>query len=69
MTRSTITPAEAAELQKLYQEHAARTQRAHLALAAKGMESAEFIEEDMAAGIAWRQIREILGKSGQHWMA
>jgi len=60
MNRRIITHEEAAELTRLYEEHAAASQRAGEILQSHGMESAEFADADRATGELWRRIREIL---------
>lgn len=59
----------AEEYKRLTAEHAAATEHAANVLRKYGMESAEFREADAATGKLYVQIRELLGKRGQHWMA
>ncbi len=69
MEQHTTGPEDGAELQRLYAEHAAATQRAFAVLASKGMEAPEFLEADRAVGDLWRRIRAILGTADRDWMA
>jgi hypothetical protein len=68
MAKAVTSSKESAELQRLYDEHAKASKRAAEILAAKGMESHEFLEADKTTGIIYRRIREILGTSGSQWM-
>jgi hypothetical protein len=69
MAKTVLSPEDGAELQRLYQEHAATNQKTAAVLASKGMDSPEFAEADKAAGAIGRRIREILGNAGKHWMS
>lgn len=59
----------AEDYQRLSAEHAEATMHAAKVLRQKGMDSPEFREADAATGRLYVQIRELLGKRGQHWMA
>ncbi len=66
--RNVITPAEAAELMRLYAEYAVAAAEANAALQSEGMSSERFIKADADVGRIWRRIRKILG-ANDHWMA
>ena len=69
MAQSVISHEEAAELKRLYDDHAAASQAAAAAILKHGMGSHEFAAADSRAGAAWRRIRGLLGESGPHWSA
>ena len=64
MAKQFLTPEQGAELQRLYKDLAAITEKTASILAAKGMASPEFEDADKAATDIWRRIREIRGDAG-----
>jgi hypothetical protein len=64
MPQQYLTPEKGAELQHLYNDLAAITEKIAAVLRAKGMASPEFEEADKAATDIWRHIREIRGDTG-----
>jgi hypothetical protein len=64
MPQQYLTPEKGAELQRLYNDLAAITEKIAAVLRDKGMASPEFEEADKAATDIWRRIREIRGDTG-----
>ena len=62
-----LTPEEGAELQRLYTEYAAGTERAAAALQVGNLD--RFIDEDAKVTVVVKRIKEILGIAGQPWNA
>jgi hypothetical protein len=69
MARAVITTEEGVELERLWQRYWSATRRAMAAIASYGMNSKAFADADAEAGVAIREIKRILGVTGQHWMA
>jgi len=69
MAKDHITPEEGAELQQLELDYLDALVRAQEAIKAGGMLSEGFLKADAEMGAIVKRRREILGLSGQHWMA
>jgi hypothetical protein len=69
MNTPILGPDEGAELKRLMGEHEQATARGREVLRQYGMESPEFAKADQETTALWRRIRELQGKSGQHWSA
>ena len=67
MAKSALTPEEGAELQRLYTEYAAGTERAAAALQVGKLD--RFIDEDAKVTVVVKRIKEILDIAGQPWNA
>jgi hypothetical protein len=69
MTKTTITPEDAEEFNRLYTEFLRAAAHAGEVLHKFGMESAQFAEADAASGKIWRRLKEIQGRAGKPWNA
>jgi hypothetical protein len=67
--RSIIRSEEGAELQRLRKEYLAASARAAAVIGAVGMSSAVFALEEAKVAAIVRQIKKILGTTGQPWNA
>jgi hypothetical protein len=68
MASSTITPIKGEKLKRLYSELVIATATAAESLRIHGMDSRQFAEADAATGKIVKQIKELLGIAGSHWM-
>jgi hypothetical protein len=69
MVETFITPAQGAKLKELRAAYFEWTRRAADAIAEGGMSSEAFMKAEAETALIERQIREILGTTGKHWMA
>jgi hypothetical protein len=67
MAKTFMTPEEGAEYERPMKEYLKATHRAMNALAARDLSG--FEKADGEAGVIVRRIKEILGTTGQRWMA
>jgi Xaa-Pro aminopeptidase len=69
MKETFITPELATEMKQRWEDFLTASSRAEAAIKVGGMSSEAYTQADAEMGKAMRRIKEILGKTGKHWMA
>jgi hypothetical protein len=69
MAETFITPELATELKQRWEDFLTASSRAQAAVKVGGMSSEAYKQADGEMGKAMRGIKEILGKTGKHWMS
>lgn len=69
MTKTSLTPEQQQELERLTEAHSIAMHKTSAAAAAHGMASEEYRKADAVAGELWLQLRTLQGKNGKDWMA
>jgi len=67
VAKSTLTPEEGVELQRLQKEYETASSRATQIIRQHGMDSAEFRESEAKTALLARKIKEIKGVTTKDW--